>query len=267
MEKEIRTVSIDALLEYKSCQARALAMELGEYVDSKKVKNELIRGYILASLDDPQRLEAFKEEHKEIMFASKKPFGLLKEFQIADTIAETIKADQFLMKVFSGEHQVNLGTQIRNVVITNSIDSIDKERGTVVMLAVLTGLANLKYNHRLGKEISQLADEMLEHGILRSWFSNYLAKQEYGKDFYNYYIALSKENTPEKELVRITSELLEARKDEFLELLDLYVNIHAGNAPAINCGHCEYCKSHKLIEHSVTVEELVGMSVSDLTQY
>lgn len=252
-------VSLDTLMNYRTCPSRAAAIEGGQFYDQKKDKQWLIKEYVLTSLKGGRELDDFKNTYKEILFATKKPNQLLKDYQIADTMSEILKADPYLMEAYSGENDVVVKSEIRNVIIESRLDSINVSKSTIVTLAVMTGLYNLKYNSTFNQEIPQLADDILTGNLdMLAWTNSYLAKKTFNKDFFNFIMAVSKENTPDKELVFISDDLLNQGKEKLLETLDYYLQVKEDGLVPQGCGKCDYCRANKMIEHSVTVEDLLG---------
>lgn len=73
--------------QYKSflkCEAAALAKLKGEWTPTSDPKALLVGNYVHSYFESQEVHEAFKEENKSKMFSSRKPYGLLKDFQIAE---------------------------------------------------------------------------------------------------------------------------------------------------------------------------------------
>ncbi|HGD1049525.1 TPA: PD-(D/E)XK nuclease-like domain-containing protein [Streptococcus agalactiae] len=253
-----QAVSVRQILSYRTCQARAFAIETGQYQPEIKHREDLMKSFIGAALAGDSAFKRFKEEYKMEIYSSKKPNGLLKDFQIAESIVNVIKEDEFLSNAFFGEFNVHVSGKIGRAVVESEISYLNAKKGLIIDLALLTGLFNKKFNQELNMEVYQVVDDIVNEYAMIAWVNGYLAKTTFNVEFYNYILALSKEMIPEKELISISPNLLAESKEKFLEILDTYIKITNGVIDPIACGHCDYCKANKKIQHSVSVEHLLG---------
>ncbi|MGH2183088.1 PD-(D/E)XK nuclease-like domain-containing protein, partial [Enterococcus faecalis] len=76
------------------CEAAALAKLKGEWTPENDPKELLVGNDVHSYFESPENHEAFKKENKSKMFSSRKAFGLLKDFQIAEQMIERLKQEE-----------------------------------------------------------------------------------------------------------------------------------------------------------------------------
>lgn len=90
-EADLAYMSVSQYKKFLECEAAALAKLKGEWTPDSDPKALLVGNYVHSYFESPEIHEAFKEENKSKMFSSRKPFGLLKDFQIAEQMIERLK--------------------------------------------------------------------------------------------------------------------------------------------------------------------------------
>ncbi|RXA82341.1 hypothetical protein EQ868_14860, partial [Enterococcus hirae] len=94
--------------QYKSflkCEAAALAKLKGDWQPISNPKALLVGNYVHSYFESKEIHEAFKEENKSKMFSSRKPYGLLKDFQIAEQMIDRLKQEEAFMNIYQGEKE------------------------------------------------------------------------------------------------------------------------------------------------------------------
>ncbi len=76
-------MSVSQYKKFLECEAAALAKLKGEWVPSTDPKALLVGNYVHSYFESKEVHETFKAENKSHLFSSRKPYGLLKDFQIA----------------------------------------------------------------------------------------------------------------------------------------------------------------------------------------
>ncbi|MDK6621286.1 PD-(D/E)XK nuclease-like domain-containing protein, partial [Streptococcus agalactiae] len=84
-----------------------------------------------------------------------------------------------------------------------------------------------------------------------------LLKQMTGKDFRPYIVAVSKENVPDRDILKIDDEWLEEGLDKIKsEIVEVWDVIQGQKEPK-KCGHCDYCRSQKKLNAVVSLNDLI----------
>ena len=84
-----------------------------------------------------------------------------------------------------------------------------------------------------------------------------LLKQMTGNDFRPYIVAVSKENVPDKDILKIDDEWLEEGLDKIKsEIVEVW-NVIQGRKKPKKCGHCDYCRSQKKLNAVVSLNDLI----------
>lgn len=79
-----------------------------------------------------------------------------------------------------------------------------------------------------------------------------------GDEFRPIIVAVSKEEVPDKEVIRIDEEWLKEGLEEVKETIKEVWDVVQHKAEPIACGHCDYCRSQKKLNSIVTLNNLIG---------
>ena len=86
-------MSVSRFKEYMKCEARAKAIDDGVWDDERDQKPLLFGNYVHSYFESEEAHEKFKEDNKKAMFSSRKPYGLLSDFKLAEKVIDTLKDD------------------------------------------------------------------------------------------------------------------------------------------------------------------------------
>ena len=242
-ENALKFMSASQFKSFQNCEAQALAEIKGEF------KRDFTSALAIGSYVDSYiegTLNHFKEEHPEI-FTQK---GTLRaDYVQADEICKRISSDEMFMKYLSGEHQKIFTGSINGVEFKGKLDAYHEGKA-IVDLKVIKDFEPLWKN---GRKMSFI--EAWEYDIQGAIYQE-LVYQNTGKKLPFFICAVTKEKTPNLEIISIPQE----RLDECLELVKInaprYNDIKLGKVEPTKCNKCDYCKSIKKIENIIDYRDL-----------
>ena len=242
-ENALKFMSASQFKSFMECETKTLAEIKGEF------KRDFTSALAIGSYVDSYiegTLNHFKEEHPEI-FTQK---GTLRaDYVQADEICKRISSDEMFMKYLSGEHQKIFTGSINGVEFKGKLDAYHEGKA-IVDLKVIKDFEPLWKN---GRKMSFV--EAWGYDIQGAIYQE-LVYQNTGKKLPFFICAVTKEKTPNLEIISIPQE----RLDECLELVKInaphYNDIKLGKAEPTKCNKCDYCKSIKKIENIVDYRDL-----------
>ena len=115
-----------------------------------------------------------------------------------------------------------------------------------------------EWNAELKKRVPASVNNILGfgyHGQLGLYRE--LLKQMTDKEFRPLIVAVSKENTPDKEIIKIDEEWLEEGLQNIKDNIAEIWNVIQGKQKPTNCGRCDYCRSQKKLGALVNLNDLI----------
>lgn len=242
-ESALKFMSASQFKSFQNCEAQALAEIKGKFKrDSEKPL--LIGSYVDSWFEGT--LDKFKETHPEIFLKSG---GLKADYVQADEIIARVQRDEKFMKYMSGQKQVIFTGEISGVQFKGKLDSYHEGK-CIVDLKVIKDFEPLWKN---GRKMSFV--EAWGYDIQGAIYQE-LVYQSTGQRLPFFICAVTKEKTPNLEIISIPQE----RLDECLELVKInaphYQQIKSGDVEPTKCNKCDYCKSIKKIENIIDYRDL-----------
>lgn len=242
-ENALKFMSASQFKSFQNCEAQALAELKGEFKrDSEKPL--LIGSYVDSWFEGT--LDKFKETHPEIFLKSG---GLKADYVQADEIIARVQRDEKFMKYMSGQKQVIFTGEISGVQFKGKLDSYHENK-CIVDLKVIKDFEPL---WKSGHKMSFI--EAWGYDIQGAIYQE-LVYQATGKKLPFFICAVTKEKTPNLEIISIPQE----RLDECLELVKInapcYNDIKLGKIRPTKCSKCDYCKFIKKIENIIDYRDL-----------
>ena len=223
------------------CPAYAMAKLKGEWQD-KTTDSLLIGSYVDAWLDG--ELDKFKENNPEIF--NSRTGELKASFKQADDLCKVIKDDEFMYKLLKGERQKIMTGLIAGVPFKIKIDSLLDDM--IVDGKVLKDCEDCWID---GKYPFYMANRYDIQGAVYQA----IVQQNLGKKLPFILAVVTKENVPDKRLVKIQDSVLEDAKNEIIAKAPIFNEMKLGNVEAYGCGCCDYCKSKKKLNETM-IEEM-----------
>ena len=240
-------MSASQFKDFQSCEARALATVKGEYV-RETTTALLVGSFIDAYFEGEKAFNKFKTEHPEI-YNSRKPGELKADFKEAEKIITVIEADPLMMKYLSGEKQVIVTGKIEGVPIKGKLDSFFPGK------AIVDG--------KIMKDFEPIyVPDLGKVNFVRAWgydiqgaFYRAAVQQKYGTLLPFFIDAATKQDEPDKAVIRVPDGLLDSALELVKSRIVHYDEVKRGIVPAQRCEKCAYCRATKKLDRVQTLDE------------
>lgn len=253
-EADWQFMSVSQFKSFQKCPAAAIAKLKGDWEPTSDPKALLVGNYVHSYFESKKAHEAFLEEHKDKLYSSRKPFGLLKDFQVAESMIEALKNDEFFNYLYQGKKEVIVTGNLYGAEWKGKIDCLNVDEGYFVDLKTTKNIHEGIWSEKYSGRVSFVEDYgyLIQMGMYCQ-----LLEMQYGKPFEAFIVAVSKQNPPDKEAIRIDSwryetELLEVKQD-----IPDFLKMKYGEIEPRRCGTCEYCRKTKQLSDFVEVGDLV----------
>lgn len=258
-------MSVSRFKEYMKCEAKAKAVDDGLWEDDRDQKPLLFGNYVHSYFESEEAHEAFKEQNKKSLFSSRKPYGLLSDFKLADKVIETLKSDTLFNNLYHGksgdkvEKEMIVAGEIDGVPFKGKLDSINHTKGYVVDLKTMKSIWNKEWSDEMKTKIPTAVNNILgfQYHVQLATYLELLRQMGY-PTYKPFIVAVSKEKQPDKELIELTEEWLEEGLDYIKEHAKHVYYVSLGEIEPQKCGHCDCCKSQKQLHEILTIDDLLS---------
>ena len=260
-------LSYSRMKQFLKCPARALAVEGGTWTESRDETPLLLGNYVHSYFESQEAHEAFLKENgdKLISKAGKTKGQLKKEFLIGDSMIASLKDDPSFNRLYHGsptekvEKEMIVYGEIEGVPFKGKLDSVNLTQGYFADLKTMKSIYDMEWNAELRRKVPTAVNNILGFGY-HSQLAIYrdLLRQMTGDEFRPIIIAVSKEEVPDKEVIRIDEEWLEEGLEEVKETIKEVWGVIQRKVEPRACGHCDYCRSQKKLTSIVTLNNLIG---------
>ena len=260
-------LSYSRMKQFLKCPARALAVEDGEWTESRDETPLLLGNYVHSYFESQEAHEAFLKENgdKLISKAGKTKGQLKKDFLIGDSMIASLKDDPSFNRLYHGsstekvEKEMIVYGEIEGVPFKGKLDSVNLTQGYFADLKTMKSIYDMEWNAELRRKVPTAVNNILGFGY-HSQLAIYreLLKQMTGDEFRPIIVAVSKEEVPDKEVIRIDEEWLEEGLEQVKETIKEVWNVIQHKVEPTGCGHCDYCRSRKKLNSIVTLNNLIG---------
>lgn len=217
----------------------------------------LIKGLASRTSDFSETMIETIEEHlKEHTGALHVPKREKKAaYILLDKMIETLNNDEMLNDYLtSGEKETDATGTIEGVPFKIRVDVLDAFRSRFVDLKTVANMDKKFYNKELGRYVPFI----IEYGYhVQMYVYREIIKQNFDAEMTPYIVAISKEETPNKELFVFDDEILNHAERIVKESLPRFAMVKNGDLEPRQCGKCEWCKRTKKIEYAKSVSELI----------
>lgn len=251
---------------YKQCQAKAYAIDNGIWVEERDETPLLLGNYVHSYFESSEAHEKFMAENgnKLLAKAGKNKGNLKSDFVIGDKMIESLKDDDGFNRLYHGypsdkvEKEMIVYGEIEGVPVKGKLDSVNLSRGYFVDLKTMKSIYVEEWNAELRKRVPAAVNNILNfgyHGQLGLYRE--LLKQMTGQEFRPLIVAVSKENVPDKDILKIDEEWLEDGLDNLkAEIVEVW-NVIQGKQKTKSCGHCDFCRSKKKLNAVISLNDLI----------
>lgn len=243
-EANLEYMSVSQYKDFKRCELYGLKKATGEYVEPKSTAL-LVGGY--ADSYFAGTLEKYKEENPQIF---KKDGTLKSDYEKANECINVAENDEFFMSKLTGEKQVILTGVIGGVKVKGCLDFLNKD---IVDLKLVASIRELVWNDEKHKKVDFIENyEYATQGAVYQELVRQRLKVHKPFDI----AALSKEDQPDKAVIRIEDDILQEKLNEFIELTPRYDAIKKGIVEPIGCGNCPVCRKYNKLNRVLSYKEM-----------
>lgn len=251
---------------YKQCQAKAYAVDNGIWVEERDETPLLLGNYVHSYFESAEAHEKFMAENGDKLLAKtgKNKGNLKSDFIIGDKMIESLKDDDGFNRLYHGypsdevEKEMIVYGEIEGVPVKGKLDSVNLSRGYFVDLKTMKSIYAEEWNTELRKRVPAAVNNILNfgyHGQLGLYRE--LLKQMTGQEFRPLIVAVSKENVPDKDILKIDEEWLEEGLGNLkADIVEVW-NVIQGKQKPKSCGHCDYCRSQKKLNAVISLNDLI----------
>lgn len=244
-EADLNTFSVSQYKLFKQCEAKALAKVKGQY---RQADNEafLLGKYIHAYSEGT--LEQFKADNPGLFSSRGATKGQLKStYQVADKMIKTLSEDKVCNNFLQGEKEVIIQGEIFGVKWRGMVDILNINKGFFGDLKTTQGI----YKKYSGLNFIEQYGYIEQMAVYRE-----LIKQQFGVDLIPYIIAITKEDIPDKAVIRIDKGYTDNKLQEMEFYIERFQAIKEGKVEPVGCGVCDYCKSIKKVSKILSLSDL-----------
>ncbi|WP_330942549.1 PD-(D/E)XK nuclease-like domain-containing protein [Streptococcus anginosus] len=251
---------------YKQCQAKAYAVDNGIWVEERDETPLLLGNYVHSYFENPEAHEKFMAENGNKLLAKtgKNKGNLKSDFIIGDKMIESLKDDDGFNRLYHGyssdkvEKEMIVCGEIEGVPVKGKLDSVNLSRGYFVDLKTMKSIYSEEWNADLRKRVPAAVNNILNfgyHGQLGLYRE--LLKQMTDKEFRPLIVAVSKENVPDKDILKIDEDwLVEGLGNLKADIVEVW-NVIQGKQKPKKCGRCDYCRSQKKLNAVISLNDLI----------
>lgn len=236
---------------FLQCEKEALALVNGE-IEEKSTDALLYGSYVDAYFSN--ELTEFVKTHPE-MFNSKT--GELKApFKSINNVIDTIKDDELLLQYLSGEHQVIMTGVIAGVKFKIKVDSYHPGKVIVdqkIMKSLETVWVEKVDSNGITRNVKVDFVEAYRYDLEGAIYQEIVRQNTIDAEHPNglklpFVLAVTtKEDYPDKALIKIDQEYLDKALEEVIEKAPRFDAIKKGEIKPNGCGKCGVCrKNNKL---------------------
>lgn len=194
----------------------------------------------------------FIEGNKELLHIPKriKKAGFVQ----ADKMIETLKNDELASKFLEGETEVDLTGEIKGVPFKAKVDVLDVFASRFVDIKTTAHMGKKFYD----KQLKRYVPFLFEFGYhIQMYVYQQLIAQNYGEVMTPYIVAVSKEDTPNKEIYEFDDMTLLYGQQIVERHITRLAMVKNGDVEPRGCGNCEWCKRTKKLETPKLVSMLL----------
>lgn len=253
--------------EYQKCQARAYAMENGYWSEDRDETALLLGNYVHSYFESPEAHERFLAENGDKLLAKtgKNKGNLKADFLVGDKMIMFLENDNGFSHLYHGypeddvQKEMIVFGEIEGVPVKGKLDSVNVSRGYFVDLKTMKSIYSDEWNAELRKRVPAAVNNILGfgyHGQIALYRE--LLKQMIGREFRPYIVAVSKENVPDRDILKIDEEWLEEGLNKLKsEIVGVWKVIQGEKEPE-KCGRCDFCRSQKKLTGVIKLSDLIG---------
>lgn len=256
--------------KFMKCQAKALAIQDGEWTEAQDETPLLLGNYVHSFFESEEAHQKFLDDNadKLISKAGKTKGQLKKDFLIGDSMIDALKDDEAFNKLYHGqpsdqvEKEMIVYGEIEGVPFKGKLDTVNLTKKYFADLKTMKSIHSIEWSQDLKMKVPASVNNILGfgyHGQMAVYRE--LLKQMTGEEFRPIIVAVSKEDVPDKELIRIDEVWLEEGLDFIKENIKEVWGVINYEIKPKACGCCDYCRSQKKLGHITTLNDLISEGI------
>lgn len=238
--------SVSQFKEFDKCEALGLASAQGRF--HREITDALLIGsYVDAYFTDG--MEKFRDEHKGEMFTQKGT--LYAKYETALKCINAVECQPLMMEYLEGDKQTIMTGKLFGVDWKIKMDVFNGER--IVDLKCMKNFEPV-FKEGFGR-VSWV--EAWGYDIQGAIYQK-VVEQNTGKRLPFYIVGVTKEKVPDVTVLQIPQPVLDTALKIVESKIDRFDLIKTGDIEPEGCGHCEYCKSVKVLTEPIVYESEVN---------
>lgn len=252
-EADKQYMSVSQYKDFKKCEAMALAKLTGSYEPISDPTALLVGNYVHSYFEAPESHEKFISENKDKMFSSRKPYGLLKSFQIAEQMIKRLEDEPAFINLYQGEKESIITGELYGVEWKGKIDCLNVDDGYFVDIKTTKDIHERKWNDTYCQRVTFIEN----YGyVLQMVVYKTLLEMKYGREFTPIIAAVSKQTPSEAKLIMIDEDKMDFELRLLEDKIKHIQRVKTGQAEPKACGRCEYCRANERITEFTSMDEL-----------
>ena len=264
--------SFSIFKEFMKCEASGL-YKLKEHEPPEHPPMPLLVGnYVHSYFESPEAHGKWLQDERWNVFKAKKATQkdiksgrevvegkalsdeMYSEFQKADAMIKVLESDSFIMAGYEGEKEVIVQGELYGQPWRGKIDCLNLDEGYFVDLKTSADLHRRVWSPRYGGWTTWL----LDYGyVMQMAIYQQLIEQTYGKLLQPFIFAVSKQDPPDHQAIRIDPGRFQFELETIKASLPRFQAIKMGEIKPIRCETCEYCRSTKKLDGFIEVDDLL----------
>lgn len=236
--------SVSQFKTFKDCEARAIAELNGEYV-RPETKDLLIGSYVDAYFSG--ELDAFIGNHPELF--NKRTGELKVDYQRCDEIIHVAEFDPMFMDYMNGDKQVIMTGELFGVQWKIKVDVLHDDK--IVDLKVMRDMLPIFKDGERKTFIDAWGYD------IQGFIYKEIVKANTGKDLDFFLAVVTKERTPDHEVIHIPDYRLNSAGEMVKHYIERYDKVKRGIEEPTKCGVCDWCRSQKKLVRPLEYSELI----------
>jgi len=222
---------------FERCEACGLAMVNGEY-EREETTSLLVGSYIDSFYSG--EMDTFKSDHPEIF--NSRTGELKADYKKANDLIDIINGQQLMTDYLTGETQKIMTAELFGVPWKIKLDVHGGDR--LVDLKVVKDFESI-YQEGYGRRSWVEFWGYDIQGALYQRVEQISSGRSEPLPFY--LVAITKEKTPDFAVMQLPQHILDTALKVVEAKIERFDLIKSGEVDPIRCGHCDYCKSTKIL--------------------
>lgn len=247
-EMNEKYMSVSAFKSIMECEAKYIAEQDGLYARPSS-KALTVGNYVHTSFDsESEYIKFIEENHSEIFQKNGKKYA---DFVQADKMIKTLKEEPFAMEMLDGEKEVIMIGNLYGMDWKIRIDNLNLEKGFFSDIKTTKGLYDRYWSDKFGAYVSfvQNYDYVMQMYMYRE-----IIKQNTNLELEPYIVAVTKESTPDKAVIRLDSGRYEFEDYYITENAERVKQVWKREVEHKRCEKCDYCRKSKVLDSSKIIE-------------